>query len=70
MIWVIDASALVKRYVNEVGSLWVRQNLAAHRLVIAQITQVEMVAALGRRHRVGTIPLFALYQARRRFVVH
>lgn len=70
MIWFADASALVKRYVNEVGSYWLRRELAHHQIFMAEITSVEIVAALGRRFRQGDISQFALYQARKRFLTH
>lgn len=38
MIWFTDASALVKRYVNETGSQWFRSELSKHQVVIAQTT--------------------------------
>ena len=70
MLWFVDTSALVKRYVNEPGSLWLRHELTQHQLLIAQITSVEMMAALGRRYRQGSLSQFALSQARRRFLAH
>lgn len=47
-----DTSALVKRYVNEAGTGWVRSLVhaqAAHRLYIARITAVELTSAITRR---------------------
>lgn len=47
-----DSSALVKYYVNEVGSNWVETIIDAHppnEIVVAQITGVEVIAALARR---------------------
>jgi predicted nucleic acid-binding protein len=70
VIWFTDTSALVKRYVNEPGSQWLRQSLAQHQIVIAQITPIEMMAALGRRFLQGNISQFTLYQSRRRFMAH
>jgi len=70
VIWFADTSALVKRYVNEAGSQWLRRELARNQVSIAQITSVEMMAALGRRYRKGNISQFALYQFRRRFLAH
>ncbi len=70
MIWFTDASALVKRYVNETGSQWFRSELSNHQIVIAQITCVELIAALTRRFRKGEITKLALYQARKRFLIH
>jgi hypothetical protein len=53
-----DSSALVKRHVNETGSVWVRsvtRAKAAHTLYIARITAVEMTAAITRRQRGGSL---------------
>lgn len=54
----LDSSALVKRYVSEIGSAWVL-SLFDPRLkndvLIAAITSVEIVAAITRRSRGGSI---------------
>ncbi len=53
-----DTSGLVKRHVSETGSGWVRsltQPKAGHTLYIARITAVEMVAAVTRRQRGGSL---------------
>lgn len=50
----LDASALVKRYITETGSNWMNRLLnptANHLVTIAEITQVEVAAALAARHR-------------------
>ncbi len=49
-----DSSALVKRYVNEIGSTWVTnivQPASGNRIYVAEITGVEITAALSRRTR-------------------
>lgn len=54
----LDTSALVKLYVAESGSQWVREiadSAANHDLVIAAITGVETVAAITRRLRAISI---------------
>jgi predicted nucleic acid-binding protein len=54
----LDSSALVKRYVDETGSLWLRSLVGAstgNRLAIASLTAVEVVSAITRRQRSGTI---------------
>jgi len=51
-----DSSALVKYYVNEIGSNWVEAIIDAqppNKITIAQITGVEVVAAIARRVRAG-----------------
>lgn len=50
-----DASALVKRYLREVGSEWVRQ-LIAHeqpRIFISSLSGPEVLAAIMRKGRTG-----------------
>lgn len=53
-----DSSALIKRYITEPGSNWVRAATvisAGHLIIISHITLVEMVSALARRKRDGSI---------------
>ncbi len=53
-----DSSSLVKRYVAETGTAWVQEltdQAAGHRRFIAQITGVEMIAAVTRRLRRGDL---------------
>jgi uncharacterized protein len=56
----MDSSALVKRYANETGSLWVRSLMdpqAGHDLFTAHITGIEVVAAIARKSRTREIAL-------------
>ena len=50
-----DSSALTKRYLTEIGSAWVT-NLtdpaAANTIIVAEITRVEVAAALASRHSI------------------
>jgi uncharacterized protein len=50
----LDSSALVKRYIGEVGSSWV-QNItlpsSGNRIFVSQITQIEVMSAVIRRQR-------------------
>ena len=78
-----DASALVKLYVFETGSLWVEQLVTSrlpggewqHTISLSRIAIVETAAALARRRRMGELaidqqPLVyrrLLYDSRRRF---
>ena len=51
----LDSSALTKRYLPEKGTTWVRaltDPATGHTVAIAQITRVEVAAALASRHRV------------------
>lgn len=70
MIWSCDSSVLVKRYIQKIGSHWFRREVDRHTIVIAQITVVEVHAALALRYRTGTISLFSFYQARHKFADH
>lgn len=77
-----DASALVKRYVAETGSAWVRELIERvdphtgdriNIVVIAEISIVEMAAALAIIARIGRIRLWRRDREYRRFmsdVVH
>lgn len=58
----IDSSALVKRYVPETGTGWLRQllSLDEHQFFIAEITPLEMMSAAARHYHDGQIALEAL----------
>lgn len=52
-----DSSALVKHYLKETGTVWVRGLIAAqpqNEIFLAQVTGVEIIAAITRRLRAGT----------------
>ena len=66
MLWFLDSSALVKRYVREPGSAWLRTELTKHDLLIAHVTPVELTAAICKKHRTGDISRFTYYQAYKR----
>jgi predicted nucleic acid-binding protein len=54
-----DSSALIKRYITEVGTPWVRSVIipsTGNTAIIAQITSVELASALARRIREGSTP--------------
>lgn len=54
----MDTSGLVKRYIAETGSNWVKtitNPAAGNDLAIAQITWVEVLSALSRRQREGSL---------------
>jgi hypothetical protein len=53
-VYFLDTSALVKRYVNETGSLWLRAlfDPALQTVpIIAQLAVVEIASAFNRRVR-------------------
>lgn len=65
-----DSSALVKRYAVEVGTNWVFslvRSSADNRLYLARITGVEVIAALTKRMRVGSLTASAAAKAVNRF---
>jgi predicted nucleic acid-binding protein len=59
----LDTSALLKRYIIEAGTPWIEKIVApqtANTLHIAQITLVEIMTAVNRRHREGVVPAQAV----------
>lgn len=55
-----DTSGLAKRYINETGSVWVRNacSFASGNVVfVAEITSVEITSAIIRRSRGGTLTI-------------
>ncbi len=57
-LYFIDSSALVKRYVNETGSIWLLglfDPALRNEVFIAAITGIEIIAAVTRRTRSGSI---------------
>lgn len=55
----VDSSALVKRYVTEIGSGWMQticDPTAGHILALAHVGLVEIAAALAAKHRQGVLP--------------
>lgn len=54
----LDTSALVKRYIDETGSAWLRALVdpaLSPVLVVSQLLIVEMASAFNRRLREGTV---------------
>jgi predicted nucleic acid-binding protein len=54
----LDSSALIKRYLPEKGTRWIRSTIATgtgNRVVIAQITPAEVISGISRRKREGHI---------------
>lgn len=57
-IYFLDSSSVVKRYVPEAGSVWVKaitDPVAAHQLYVARITGAEVISAITRCQRRGQI---------------
>lgn len=68
MIGYLDSSALVKRYVHERGSREVDELVgAAEALGTLLVSRTEVVAALAKGARIGSISPDAAARARRRF---
>lgn len=54
----LDSSALVKRYIAETGTAWIQAITAPstrNQLIIARVTWVEVLSALARRQREGSL---------------
>jgi hypothetical protein len=69
----VDTSALVKRYVAEVGSAWVRRLVArpVHQvLYTAALTEVEIQSALQRLVREGRLDPARAHRLTRRVAQH
>ena len=54
-VYFFDASALVKRYLREVGNDWLRQLIAAEqpRIFLSSLSGAEVLAAIIRKGRTG-----------------
>ena len=74
-----DTSALVKYYVTEPGSTWVRQVIEelnsetsrpSHIILVAEITRVEVAAGLAVIERIGRIGKTAPTREYGRFISH
>jgi predicted nucleic acid-binding protein len=68
-----DSSALVKRYVVEVGSAWVRRMVARpahHVLYTAALTEVEVRSALQRLVREGRLDAAQAQRLTQRMMQH
>ncbi len=69
----VDTSALVKRYVAEVGSGWVRRLLASpgqHVIYTCTLAQAEVISALQRRVREGHLEAPHAQRLSQRATVH
>jgi predicted nucleic acid-binding protein len=56
MIYFLDTSALVKRYLSEPGSAEVRSLFRRQRpIAVARIASAELAAAVARQHREGAV---------------
>ena len=65
-----DSSSLMKRFAKEQGTNWVLnifRKKSNHRINIAEITYVEIISALSRRHRGNTISTTNFQRSLNRF---
>jgi len=78
-VYYFDASAVVKYYVTEPGSTWVRQLIdtqdpgsvhALHLILVAEVTRVEVAAGLAVIERVGRIRRAQRVREYQRFTSH
>lgn len=67
-MYFVDTSALVKLYVAEKGSVWMQQQVAGG-FVVVSITYPEVISALARRVKGGTLTQ-AQYQQAKLLVEH
>lgn len=69
-VYYLESSSLVKKYVAEIGTNWIislfRQNKPMP-FYVARITQVEVLSALCRRERIGSLIKQQLDKALKRF---
>ena len=69
----VDTSALIKRYVAEPGSLWVRSWIvpaAGNQIVIAQLAITETLATLARLRRGAQLSAAGFARLRADFLAH
>ena len=69
----LDSSALIKRYVQERGSGWIRSlasPAAGHTWLLARATMVEVYSAVARRAREGSVPAADCALAAEAFTAH
>jgi uncharacterized protein len=69
----VDTSALAKRYIGEVGSNWIRQQVrpsAQNRIIVADLLRVEMLSLFARHRRLNSIPANTVFSIRNTFLKH
>ena len=78
-VYYFDASAVVKYYVTEPGSAWVRQLIDArdpdtghvrHLILVGEVTRVEVAAGLAIIERVGRMRRAQRWREYQRFTSH
>jgi predicted nucleic acid-binding protein len=69
----VDTSALAKRYVQEIGSVWLRQQVrvsSQNRIVVAELLRVEMLSLFARHRRLNTMQATTVSSIRNTFLKH
>ena len=64
-IYFLDSSALVKRYAVEIGTAWVSslgELNNGHTILIANVTIVEVAAALASKRRLRTLLMRCIFK--------
>jgi predicted nucleic acid-binding protein len=54
-LYFLDTSALVKRYISETGSPWIRELCESESIVISALALAEVNSVFARRNREGAI---------------
>ena len=73
MKYFFDSSAIVKRYITEIGSAWVKTMVKSQpkkNLYLSLVTGAEATAAFAKRHRSGDISTADYNTTRRVFQNH
>ncbi|MEH2381386.1 MAG: type II toxin-antitoxin system VapC family toxin [Nostoc sp.] len=72
-VYFLDSSALLKRYVPEIGTAWIQAltaQSAANLLIVARVTFVEVHSAIARRQREGSLSSNQANQILQAFCYH
>lgn len=72
-LYFFDTSALAKRYIKEVGSLWVTSLIvlaSSNTIIISDLTTVEMFSLFARREREGSLTSNEVNQLQSVFMYH
>lgn len=72
MIYLLDTSTLVKRYLNEAGSAYIRRLFQTPGIIFYQtfLTPLETASALYRRHRAGQLSIEELSLLLKSYAIH
>jgi len=66
----LDSSAITKKYVREIGTAWIVNIFrpkSPDRVYVAEITLVEVISALTRRHRAKSLSSLVYQKVQNRF---